>query len=408
MSWAVLAAAAIAGCTALSQPNFGYLIESSFNNSEARLHELYTIKALPLAVARQDFPRAPTLAAIEQTNPTTEGGQLLRDAAITDSTVEGALESNGLPEAVEINRSLAPVDAQWFAMYYPNPPHTVVYETTIVEFDPVGSRYSGREVFRMNAVPRSAYRFALGVGATPPPWPVTIPAGVREDFGVGELGTPPPPNVDGQPWAQMAGSIASQMRQGRADYGRRAYQALTRLKRANPVAGLEWKAVLFDSAVASGFGVPDGTLFISTTLVEQLSDDQLAAAMAHLMGHERYQQYPQNLRVGEQVRLVGSTKFLPEVPKYPDVLALPDYGYSRWQEVDANRIAIEYLAKIDIPPDTLFDALHKLSVESPEPGAEEWPSFARIHHLPQTAADLARMLDAGIFHSPDGVAELSR
>ena len=166
--------------------------------------------------------------------------------------------------------------------------------------------------------------------------------------------------------------------------------------------------MLFDSAVASGFGVPDGTLFISTALVGQLSDDQLAAVMAHLMGHERYQHYPENLRVGEQVRLVGSTKFFPEVPKYPDVLALPEYGYSRWQEVDANRVAIEYLAKIDIPPDTLFDALHKLSAENPEAETDEWPSFARIHHLPQTAADLARMLDAGIFRSPDGFAELSR
>ena len=220
MPWAVLAAATIAGCATLSRPNLGYLIESPFFNSEARIRALYTIKALPLAVARQDFPQPPTLAAIEETNPATEGGQLLRDAAITDATVAGALESNGLPEAVEINRSIAPVDAQWFAMYYPNPPHTVVYESTIASFDPAAPRYSGSEVFAMNAVPRSAYRFALGVGETPPPWPVTIPSEAREDFAVAMLAGPPPPKVDGQAWAQLAKSIASQMRQGRADYGR--------------------------------------------------------------------------------------------------------------------------------------------------------------------------------------------
>ena len=222
------------------------------------------------------------------------------------------------------------------------------------------------------------------------------------------LGPPPPSQVDGRDWAQLAKSLAAEMREGRADYAIRAYKALSRLKLANPVVGLEWKAVIFDSSVASGFGVPDGTLFISTSLVEKLNDDQLAAAMAHLMGHERYQHYPHNLRFGEQVRLAGSPGLFKEVPKYPDVLTTREYGFTRWEEVDANRVAVEYLARIDIPPDTLFDALHKLSPESGEAGAGEWPSFAQIHHLPETTADLGRMLDAGILGSPDPSAESSR
>ncbi len=404
--WGVIAAGALTGC-GLFQPNF-FWFEAPFYQSEARLRTLYNTHALPRAVVRAEFPRTPTLAAIEETAPTTQGGQLLRDEVIIDSTVEAALQTDGLPDAVEINRSFAPIERRWFAMYYANPPLTFVYQTLMLDFDASAIRYHSGRVFRMSAVPRSVFRIALGAGPMAPPWPVTIPPPAYQALGVPTLGPPPPSQVDGRDWAPLAKSLAAEMREGRADYAIRAYKALSRLKLANPLPGLEWKAVLFDSSVVSGFGVPDGTLFITTSLVEKLNDDQLAAAMAHLMGHERYQHYPNNLRVGEQVRLAASTKSIPEVPKYPDVLTTPEYGFSRWEEVDANRIAVEYLARIGIPPDTLFDVLHKLSPESGEASAGEWPSFAQIHHLPETAADLGRMLDAGIFRSPDPIAESPR
>jgi len=406
--WGLIAAGVLTGC-ALSQPNFFWIFEAPFYGSEARLRTLYETHELPRAVIRAEFPQVPTLEAIEQTTPTTRGGQLLRDETIVDSTVEAALQTDGLPDAVEINRSFAPVERRWFAMYYANPPLTLVYETWLQAFDVSAIRYHSGKVFGMSAVPRSVYRLALGAGPMAPPWPVTIPPSAYAALGVPALGPPPPLQVDGQDWAQLAKSLAAEMREGRADYAIRVYKALSRLKLANPVAGLEWTAVLFDSSVVSGFGVPDGTLFISTSLVEKLNDEQLAAAMAHLMGHERYQHYPHNLKFGEQVRLAGPTRIFPEVvPKYPDVLTTPEYGFSRWEEVDANRIAVEYLARIDIPPDTLFDALHKLSLESREVSAGEWPSFDQIHHLPETAADLGRMLDAGILRSPDPIAQSSR
>ncbi len=74
------------------------------------------------------------------------------------------------------------------------------------------------------------------------------------------------------------------------------------------------------------------------------------------------------------------------------------YSFSRAQEVETNFVAVQYLARINIPPDALFDALAKLSAPGPEARlGDEWPSFARIHHLPETAADVGRLLDAGIF-----------
>jgi len=401
---ALITAGEVIGCTSLTRLDY---FEPPFYQSEDRIEALYNMHDTPVAVAREDFPREPTLAAIEDATPSTLGSQLLRDEAITDSAVEAALQSDGLPEAVELNKSFLPAEYRSFEMYYESPPLTAVYQTSLTNFDAVASRYHGIANLRINLVPRSVYRLALRTGPMPPPWPVTIPAGAYDPFGVPKLGPPPPTQVEGRNWGQLATSLGSQMRQGRADYARRTYQVFRRLELANPVAGLEWKVVLFDSTVMSGFGVPDGTLFVSTGLVEKLTDDQLAAAMAHLMGHERYQHYPQNLRAGEQVQLLGSPRFFAEVPKYPDVLTLPQYGYSRWQEVDANRIAVEFLGRIDIPPDTLFDTLNKLSSDNSETVAAEWPSFSQIHHLPQTAADLARMLDAGIFRSPDGIADLS-
>lgn len=79
--------------------------------------------------------------------------------------------------------------------------------------------------------------------------------------------------------------------------------------------------------------------------------------------------------------------------------------YSREQEAEANWAACRYLASINIPPDTLFDALLKLSVSSSESisatptenyRARETDEFGHMHTADRSAADLGKMLDTGM------------
>ena len=250
----------------------------------------------------------------------------------------------------------------------------------------------------MNQIPRSVERLALGYGPLPPPWPVTVKW--RMQFGVPVIGGPAPPTVSGKGWAYLAASVRSAMRPARDDDAQRVKSLFAKIARANAVDGLNWMVMPFDSRIRSGFGVPDGTVFVSSGLADSLSDDELIAVIAHLMGHERYQHYAQNLQTARTMRFATEPgPIVPEAPPpFPEALTRPRYAYTRWQEIEANRVAIDYLAKIDIPPDTLFDALAKLSSEAA--ASDEWPSFSLIHHLPANAFDLGKLLDTGDLKSP--------
>ncbi len=294
-----MAACAVAGCETLSQPYF-HLIESPFNRSEARIRALPQ-NSTPLRIVREELPPQMALAPFTDSSPASEGNKLLRDEVILDSSVLAVLKSNGVPDAVELNRSRDARTDRWFAMYYKGPPETLAYATSLRNFNASGPRYHGTRACDLPQVPRSVWRLALGEGPLAPPWPVTIPVAARAPFGVPLQGPPAPAKANGEGWARLARGVASTMEIGTGDDARRTREAIKRLAQANRADGLNWTAVLFNSRVASGFGVPDGTLFVSTSLVEKLNDNQLAAVLAHLMGHERYQHYPHNLTVGEQV-----------------------------------------------------------------------------------------------------------
>jgi Zn-dependent protease with chaperone function len=185
-----------------------------------------------------------------------------------------------------------------------------------------------------------------------------------------------------------------------------------------------------------GAGVLDGTIFLSDGLVSRLSNDELLAVIAHLLGHAAYRhdrdfwtEAGPAKRVGVvAAALIGGPVLVgvgllacggnpgacegglkiagaglqitgsgvvdaTKVASGPSEIPPPDQesvhsDYSRDQEVEANFMALKYLSDVGIPPDTLFDALVKLAKE-PSP-------FSKLHHADVSAADLGRMLDAGM------------
>jgi hypothetical protein len=388
----LLAALALTGCDQLSY------------NSEIRILSLSGNAPVPFGIDRETFTRQTQFESIErqisdipEVHGSTDGLKLLRDAINVDATIDELVTKVGVPDAIELSSARMP---RYFALFYESPPRTLAVREAIMDVtgfpDP---RHHGEVVLDMNKVPRSIRRLAMGAGPLPPPWPVTIASVDREVFDTPEWPPFLPTRVDGRSWSFMARALTSDMKAGRPDFAARVQAQLNLLTTADQTTGLAWRAVLFSSDVPTGFGTPDGTLFVSNALVARLNDSELVAVLAHLMGHERYQHYPDNLDRAEAIRRVQSPNNpVPEVPRYPDALIEPQYAYTRQQEVEANVVALNYLAKIGLPPDTLFDAL--VALRRTEVSEGEWPSFGELHHLPLTTADLGRMLDAGLKASP--------
>jgi hypothetical protein len=368
--------------------------------SEGRIMALSKPGTMPLRVTRTAFAPESDLDRLgqevvlpENFGGDKDGGELLRDLVITDATIDATIKRDGIPDAVELHSTLL---FRYFTLYYADSHRSLLFQQSLSDQDPSLNypRHHSRPMISLDEVPRSVYRIALHEGPLPPPWPQTIPFGLRAAFGVPTIGAPTPDTVDGKAWNQLAQKLSSEMQPGPAYSTSRAQERFSRLARANPVPGLEWKLIAFDSSVVTGFGVPSGTIFVSTALIERLNDSELTAVMAHLMGHERYQHYVENVDAAETMRLSrGPGYAIPEVPNFPEVLTQPPYAYTRWQEIEANRVAVGYLAKVDIPPDALFDALLKLSSGSGLSNGA-WPIFSKVHNLPLNAFDLGRLLDA--------------
>jgi Zn-dependent protease with chaperone function len=181
--------------------------------------------------------------------------------------------------------------------------------------------------------------------------------------------------------------------------------ALARLEPVTRNEGLQWRVKVIDAAGPMGFGVPDGTLFVSDGVVQGLDDAELAGVVAHLMGHERYQHARAVARrrdilvatflVGGAFSLAGGGlgTFLIPTGGYLALIGHPQLGYTQADEVEANAAAARILAGANLAPDALFDAMVKLSGK----GQEGTLAFDRLHHLSlATALHYGSMLDAGV------------
>lgn len=114
----------------------------------------------------------------------------------------------------------------------------------------------------------------------------------------------------------------------------------------------------------NAFALPGYHIVATDALLSLLNDDEVAAVMAHEMGHLTH-------RHAEQQILLGSTSLLLIAATTGDLSILTSFagalpltllqsGYSREFERHADALAVERLIKVGIPPEALIDALLKL------------------------------------------------
>lgn len=355
----------------------------------------------------EEFPQGSSFAAIRDVEPSNEGAQLLRDQVLTDVTIAKMVTQLGLPAAIGFASSAAG-QVQHFAMFYKTPPRSLVLQRSSmsVQWLSLSQLYESRVVADLPAVPRSVQRLAFHEGSLAAPWPVTIPPDWRDAFAVPPQPAAPSTEVDGRDYAVVANDLAARLPPSvNVQNRQRVEAALASLEPAARVEGLHWQAVVVNAAGPMGFGVPDGTLFVSDGLVQELDDAELAAVIAHLMGHEWYQHARACARrrnilaatflVGGAFSLAGGGMgtFLIPTGGYLALIAHPQFGYTQADEVEANDAAARILAGANLAPDALFDAMVKLSGRE-QPGTL---TFDHLHHLSAAAAlHYGLMLDAGV------------
>lgn len=363
------------------------------------------------AIQPGEFSQGGSFATIRDAQPSSEGGQLLRDQVLTDVTIAKTVSQLGLPAAISFASSSAG-QMQRFALFYKTPARSLVLQrsSTDVQWLSVSELYESHVVVDLPTVPRSVQRLVFQEGPLAAPWPATIPPDLRDSFAVPSQPADPPAAVDGHDYRAVADDLAARLPpSANVQNTQRAAAALTRLEPAAKVEGLDWRVVVFNAAGVMGFGVPDGTLFVSDGLVQALDDAELTAVIAHLMGHERYQHGRACARrrniltaaslVGGALSLAGtgSPVGIAVIPVpiggYLGLIGNPEFGYTQEYELEANVAAARLLGRANFPPDVLFDAMEKLSGE----GQPNTLAFDRLHRLSNAAIfQYGLMLDAGL------------
>jgi Zn-dependent protease with chaperone function len=339
---------------------------------------------------------------------------------VSDLNVADAVQQYGVPDAVDFRATtqkyepgVPTVKALWFGMFYKNPPRMLVFRRPF-DPNPFCAPAHGELVLNLNQLPRTVQRLTFAAPPMAPPWPVTIPANLSDFYGTPAVPAAPPLTVDGKEYAPAGDYLRAhviEVKQG--NLLKRASSAFAKLTKVAETPGIEWKLIIFANPEPIGFGVPDGSLFVSDGLIASLSDRELAAAVAHVMAHARHQhardtastwttaeattrtewQAAASLAVASIGRVAPSG--VNEIPPLGSLYLgrLATNGYSREQETEANFLAAKYLQQIGIPPDALFDAMASLSTKG---GGDKSMRFADLHRATQSASDFGKMLDAGL------------
>jgi len=397
----------VGGCAAFSP---GGMKAEGARFRQAALQGRQSDKSMMVyTINSQEFPQGDSFAAIRDTNPSSEGAKLLRDQVLIDVTIAKTVNQCGLPAAVGFASSSAG-QVQHFSMFYKTPPRTLMFKRSSmdVQWLSLSQLYESYVVADLPTVPRSVQRLAFNEGPLAPPWPITIPQDLRDAFTVPPQPAAPPTKVDGHDYIAVADSLAAACLPHSANIQnwQRAEAALFRLEPFARIEGLSWRVEVINAKGPMGFGVPDGTLFVSDGLVQELNDVELAAVIAHLMGHEQYQHARSCARrhnimvaasfVGAAFQFAagGVGFFLIPTGSYPALISDPQVGYTEEYEVEANYAAARLLCDANLPPDSLFDAMVKLSGKV-QPGTL---AFASLHHLSSAMLlqNYGLMLDAGI------------
>ncbi len=136
----------------------------------------------------------------------------------------------------------------------------------------------------------------------------------------------------------------------------------------------------------NAFTLPGGTIYVHTGILERADDDELAGVIAHEIGHVAARHVAKHLQadLGFTVLLnvaqaagVGS-----ESARMADSLyELFSRGFSRQDELEADRLAIRYTSRAGYNPKGLITFFEKMLAEEPEGALQKAAVWQSTHPL---------------------------
>ena len=121
----------------------------------------------------------------------------------------------------------------------------------------------------------------------------------------------------------------------------------------------------------NAFTLPGGTIYVHTGLVEKANDDELAAVLAHEVGHVAARHAAKHLQadLGFTVltQIAGAAGVGPGSAQLAESLyGLFRNGYSRQDELEADRLGIRYTLRAGYDPEGMITFFEKMLAEEPE------------------------------------------
>lgn len=161
---------------------------------------------------------------------------------------------------------------------------------------------------------------------------------------------------------------------------------------------ISYSFIVLESERANAFALPGGYVYLNTGLIEKVdSDDEIAAVLAHEIGHIVARHSVKRLQASLGYSLIS----LLTLAATKDVrfkrgadLAFNQImlGYSREDELLADKLSVKYMQKSGYNPEAVISLLEKLKqIKKEAPLKPLIPYYARTHpYLPERIGEAKR------------------
>ena len=136
----------------------------------------------------------------------------------------------------------------------------------------------------------------------------------------------------------------------------------------------------------NAFALPGGTIYVHSALVEKATDDELAAVLAHEVGHVAARHAAKHLQADlgftALAQIASAAGAGPESAQVAQSLyGLFRNGYSRQDELEADRLGIRYILRAGYDPQGMITFFEKMLAEEPEDPLARATVWQRTHPL---------------------------
>jgi len=182
-----------------------------------------------------------------------------------------------------------------------------------------------------------------------------------------------------------------------------------RLARASHRPNLPWTFAIVDSPAVNAFALPGGYIYVTRGILAYLNDEaELAGVLGHEIGHvtarHAVEQYTR--AGGTQLGLIVGSIFLPGMRPYGDLLGtgfgLLFLKYGREDELQADRLGVEYAARAGWDPGGVADMLRTLSrLDETSGDRRGTPNWLSTHPDPASRVAQIEPVIAGVERSAE-------